>query len=324
MSETNPNHGNEVTKMSTDHASRSGVTIEDFCTEKHLAYVMQAGCNTQEFATGDKIIFWSEETLKNWAAEKDGSMLVAINQDMEIVGFLLAIFGKEKIATLENIHVREGFRKQGIASKLLNEFENRATRVGIKTLRSFCHTTNTAMYNLLTQHHYSEGILTQWYVNQPKLVNCGSGEGGFKIKRISIADVGEAMYANFLSILISDLNHQDTPSLDSAQIIHGAFLNETFVGLITASADKPTSKATIERIFIDRSKEASTVIKSLILSLTKYLAMQDISCVTIHPFTERNVSLDLMASLDTLGFKKRRVFVMNLKSVETSNNKERS
>jgi ribosomal protein S18 acetylase RimI-like enzyme len=300
------------------------VAIEDFCVEKHLAYIMQAGLNTQEFATGDKIIFWSEGDLKNWAAEKNGSMLVALNQDMEILGFLLAIFDGERIATLENIHVREGFRKQGIASKLLNEFENRAIRAGIKTLRSFCHTTNTAMSNLLTQHHYSEGILTQWYVNQPKLVNCESEEGGFQIKKIGISDVGQAMYANFLSILISDLNHQDTPILDFAQVIHGAFLNDSLVGLVTTSAHKPTSKATIERIFIDRSKEASVVIKSLILSSAKYLAMQDISCVTIHPFTEINVSLDLMASLDTLGFKKRRVFVMNLKSVKTSNDKEKS
>ena len=39
------------------------VTIEDFCVEKHLAYIMQAGQSTQEFATGDKIIFWSEEVL---------------------------------------------------------------------------------------------------------------------------------------------------------------------------------------------------------------------------------------------------------------------
>lgn len=300
------------------------VTIGDFCVEKHLAYVMQAGLSTQEFATGDKIIFWSEEDLKNWAAEKDGSMLVALNQDTEIVGFLLAIFDEGTTATLENIHVREGFRKQGIASQLLNEFENRATRAGIKKLRSFCHTTNTVMSNLLTRHHYSEGILTQWYVNQPKLVNCGSVEDEFQIKKIGMGDVDQATYTDFSSILISDLNHQDTPSLDLAQIIHGAFLNESLVGLITASAHKPTSKATIERIFIDRSKEASKIIKSLILSSAKYLATQDISCVTIHPFTERNVSLDLMASLDTLGFKKRRVFVMNLKSVKTSNDKEKS
>ncbi|PIT87395.1 MAG: hypothetical protein COU31_03125 [Candidatus Magasanikbacteria bacterium CG10_big_fil_rev_8_21_14_0_10_40_10] len=311
MSETNPNHGNSV-------------TIENFCTEKHLAYIMQAGQNTQEFATGDEIIFWSGEALKNWAAEKDGSMLVAINQDMEIVGFLLAIFDEGRTATLENIHVRESFRKQGIASKLLNEFENRAARVGMKKLRSFCHTTNTAMSNLLIRHHYSEGILTQWYVSQPSLVNCGSEESGFQIRKINIGDVDQITYANFSSILISDLDHQDTPSLDLAQIIHGAFLNGSLVGLMTASAHKPTSKATIERIFIDRSKEASTVIKSLILSSAKYLAMQDISCVTIHPFTEKNVSLDLMALLDALGFKKRRVFVMNLKSVKTSNDKEKS
>jgi len=323
LSETNSSHGNEATKMNTNHALLNSVTIEDFCTEKHLAYIMQTGQNTQEFATGDEIIFWSEEALKNWAVKKDGSMLVAINQKKEIVGFLLAIFEKGRTATLENIYVGEGFRKQGIASKLLNEFENRATRVGIKTLRSFCHTTNIAMSNLLARHHYSEGILTQWYVSQPKLANYGSKEGGFQIKKMGISDVGQAMYANFLSILISDLNHQDTPSLDLAQVIHGAFLNNSLVGLITVSAHKPTSKATIERIFIDRSKEASTVIKSLILSSAKYLAMQDISCVTIHPFTERNVSLDLMASLDTLGFKKRRVFVMNLKSVKRSD-KEKS
>src|SRR3989338_8412589 len=188
---------------------------------------MQVGQNTQDFATGDKIIFWSEEALQNWAMEKDGSMLVAINQKMEIAGFLLAIFCKEQIATLENIHVREGCRKQGIASKLLNEFENRATRVGVKTLRSFCHTTNTAMSSLLTRHHYSEGIWTQWYVNQPKLVNCESEEDGFQIKKIGISDIGQAMYADFLNILISDLNHQNTPSLDLAQVIHGAFLNDS-------------------------------------------------------------------------------------------------
>lgn len=323
MSETNPNHGNEVNKISTDHVPSDSVTIEYFCPKKHLAYVMQAGQRTKEFATGDKIIFWSEEALQNWATERNGSMLVAINQKMEIVGFLLAIFDEGRIATLENIHVREDFRKQGVASKLLNEFENRAARVGIKTLRSFCHTTNTGMSNLLTQHHYFEGILTQWCVNQPKLLNCESEKGECQIKRISIGDVDQATYANFLSILISDLNHQDTPSLDLAQVIHGAFLNDCLVGLITVSAHKPTSKATIERIFIDRSKEASMVIRSLISSSAKYLAVQDISFVTIHPFTEINVSLDLITSLDTLGFKKRRVFIMNLKSVKTSNDKEK-
>ena len=157
MPEINPDHESEATKMNTDHTSPNSVTIEDFCTEKHLVYIMQAGRNTQEFATGNEIIFWSEEALKNWAMGKDGSMLVAINQDMEILGFLLAIFDKERIATLENIHVREGFRRQGIASKLLNEFENRAIRVGIKILRSFCHTTNTAMSNLLTQTSLFQG-----------------------------------------------------------------------------------------------------------------------------------------------------------------------
>ena len=161
--------------------------------------------------------------------------------------------------------------------------------------------------------------MTQWYVNQPELVKYESKKDGFQIKRIHMTDIDEAMYANFLSTLISDMSHKDVPSLDSAQIIHGAFLNESLVGLITASVHKPTSKATIKRIFINHSKEASAIIKSLILSLTKYLVMQDISCVTIHPFIEKNVSLDLITSLDTLGFKKRRVFVMNLKSMKTSN-----
>ncbi|HEY4512378.1 MAG TPA: GNAT family N-acetyltransferase [Candidatus Paceibacterota bacterium] len=319
-----------MSKINADHRSKiahqhqgpsienlDGVTVRDFCMEKDLTYVMRVGRNTQEFATGEEIIFWSEETLSNWAKEKDGSMIVAVDQDAGIAGFLLATFSKGGVATLENIHVRENFRRQGIASKLLSEFEKHAVKADMKILRSFCHTTNTVMSHLLAQHHYSEGVLTQWYVNQLGLINSELKKDGVRVKQIHTTDISETQYAQFLSVLISDINHKNTPCLDSAQVIHGAFLEESLVGLITASIHKPTSKATIERIFVAQSTVASAIIESLILSLTEYLARQGTSCVTIHPFIEKDGSLDLITSLDVLGFKKRRAFMMNSKLVET-------
>ncbi len=295
------------------------IVIENFCAETHLSYVMNAGRNTQEFATGKEIIFWSDVALTNWSQEKDGSMIVAVNQNLEVVGFLFATFSKGGIATLENIHVGENFRRQSIASKLLDEFERRATKVGMKILRSFCHTTNTAMLNLLAQHHYSEGVLTQWYVIQPEFINSEFPKAEIQTKQVRAKDINEVQYAEFLSILISDMNYRNTPCLDSAQIIHGAFFGKSLVGLITASVHEPTSKATIERIFVTQSKETSAIIESLILSMTKCLSIQSISCVTIHPLIKKDTSLDLITSLDVLGFKKRRAFIMNTKLTETTN-----
>lgn len=292
------------------------IVIEDFCTERHLSHVMNAGKNTREFATGKEIIFWSEEALTNWSQEKDGSMIVAVNQNLEVVGFLFATFSKGGIATLENIHVGENFRRQSIASKLLDKFESRATKVGMKILRSFCHTTNMAMSNLLARHRYSEGVLTQWYVIQPEFINSEPSKSGIQTRQVRATDINKIQYTEFLSVLISDMNEANTPCLDSAHIIHGAFFDGSLAGLITASVHEPTNKATIERIFVTQSKETSAIIESLMLSMAKDLVIQGISCITIHPLIEKNVSLDLITSLDVLGFKKRRVFIMNTKLTE--------
>ncbi|MEF8700829.1 MAG: GNAT family N-acetyltransferase [Candidatus Accumulibacter sp. UW20] len=293
-----------------------GVIVRDFCTEKHLAYVMHVGRNTQEFATGEEIVFWSEETLKNWANEKDGSMIVAVDQDMEVAGFLFAIFSKGKVATIENIHVKKHFRRQGIASRLLSEFEKHSVEAGMRMLRSFCHVTNEAMTALLAKNNYSEGVLTQWYVNKLDFINSELKKKEVIVKQIQMYDIKKAQYSQFLSVLISDMESRNIPCLDSAQVIHGAFIKESLVGLITASIHELTGKATIERIFVAQATVVSAIIESLVLSLTEYLARQGASCVTIHPFIEKYGLLDLTISLDMLGFKRRRAFIMKSKLTE--------
>jgi uncharacterized protein len=298
------------------------VRIEDFSAVKHLPQVIEAGSATTEFATGDKIVFWSPEILKTWSQENGGAMLVAVNQRLEMIGFLLATFHESGIATLENIFVSVDFRGLGVGSILLDEFEGRAATAGMTRIRSFGHVTNEAISKLLVHRGYSEGILTQWYTGKPRAIKLATTklvEGDFSVRRLQHSDLEEldayeslgsnTSYAAPCSESVSIVDWLS----GSSQITYGAFRNDDPIGFVVVSIHAPTEKATIERVVVSDTHDASQTIESLLLSALRDSAMDKVNSLTAHPLVESGEASGFAAMLTSLEFKERRTFIANTK-----------
>ena len=302
------------------------LNIKDFCIEEHLSRVMEVGRKTVEFATGEEIVFWPPDALRLWSAQAGGPMLVAMNQHSGMIGFLFATLHEAGIATLENLYVADGFRRQGIANRLLDEFESRAVGAHMKTIRSFGHVTNAAISRLLIQRGYSEGVLTQWCVGRPQTMNWVSKRPlneRISVRRTQPLDLDGAGCV----ALLDDGVAYDAPCGDcvkltdwllcSDQIVYGAFHDQRLVGLVVASIHEPTNKATIERILVAHPSAASSIVELLLLPLLRDLAVRGVSCITAHPSIEETGVPGLIETLVLLGFEKRRIFRVHSKVVHS-------
>jgi GNAT superfamily N-acetyltransferase len=296
--------------------------IKDFCIEKHLSRVLEVGRKTSEFATGEEIVFWPPDVLRLWSEQAGGPMLVATNQHSGMIGLLFATFHEAGIATIENLYVADGFRRQGIANRLLDEFESRAVDARMKMIRSFSHATNAAVSRLLLQRGYSEGVLTQWCVWKPQtmnLVRMSRPIEGISVRQIQPSDLdGAGCDALQDSGLAYEAPGGDCANLrdwllGSNQIVYGAFYNQRLVGLIVASIHNPTSKATIERILIAHPSAATSIVELILFPLLRDLAVRGIFYVIAHPSIEETGQQGLIVHLGLLGFEKRRIFKVHSK-----------
>ncbi len=81
---------------------------------------------------------------------KEKDLLFVAEQDKEIIGYLSGKLNLNKeIVLLENVFVKEGFRKKGIAKKLINAFSSKWIAPKYKIIQLNCPERLREFYNKL-------------------------------------------------------------------------------------------------------------------------------------------------------------------------------
>lgn len=93
----------------------------------------------------------------------------------KIAGFLMAeIWKLKKYSFLSNLYVNPAFRKEGVASKLQQEYENYCKRHKLTTIMALVLLRNRAMRRWCEKHGYAKGH--KFFLYEKKLV-AGAPEG---------------------------------------------------------------------------------------------------------------------------------------------------
>jgi ribosomal protein S18 acetylase RimI-like enzyme len=136
-----------MTKEDVERVHGSGVDVEAFQT---------TGAEAKESP------FWPKEKLQEWVKSGEDVLLVAEDND-EIVGYFLSHLHEiTGTAYIENLYVREEYRRQGIGEQLLHEGINRIVEDGGRYISALTKTNNEAMQELLQKTDFNKGDTFVW------------------------------------------------------------------------------------------------------------------------------------------------------------------
>lgn len=132
--------------------------------EKDIEEIYKLGKGEKYFSVNEKDPgFWPVETLVNWFDSPNGIMLVAENDEKEIVGFALAnIIPEIKQVLFQNLFIKANYRKQGIAFCLIIELINEAKSKGVNYICGMTDITNEPMLNLCDKVGFEKGHAHFW------------------------------------------------------------------------------------------------------------------------------------------------------------------
>lgn len=93
--------------------------------KKDISEICLMGNSVKEFEVDDDVVsFWPEHVLEKIVKSKNAICLKCVEND-DILGFIIVAYLKDfSKATIENIFVKEEYRKQGIGRKLVLEVIN--------------------------------------------------------------------------------------------------------------------------------------------------------------------------------------------------------
>lgn len=288
--------------------------VVDFNTSKHMEELVKIGNKTSSFAAGKKIIFWSPEILTKWKEKNSGPMLIVLDSKQNLRGFLLATFHISGIATLENIYVDTDFRREGIATRLLQCFENLAVKNKMKIIRTFSQNANKSMETFLRRNNYSIGIKTRWFsvnpncVFSPTLINL-SNVNIRKLTPIDLTKVIEFLNYNSLHTggIIFNPKIKFADWIESSNnSLYGAFSSSNnILSLIIVSVYESLQKATIDYFGCKRKYFKSHFLEMLFSFIVKSNKLRNITYLSIHPPINKQY---INKILTPLGFEKKNIF----------------
>lgn len=116
--------------------------------------------NTPELYGGsyEKDAYSKEEIKENLKGRKTDFVLIAEEEGRRMIGFLLAeISKKRKYSYLENLYVKQNYRKKGVASKLMEIYEDECKKKKIKEITLLTLKTNKDMNLFLINKNYRRG-----------------------------------------------------------------------------------------------------------------------------------------------------------------------
>lgn len=290
------------------------IQIDDVKNAAQLRKIRVLGLRTPEFAAGERVLFWPLETLSSWLTNAGGPLLVAMDDHLKIVGFLLGTFHGVGIATIENIHVVARWRRRGIARMLIGEFEKRASDARMTTLRSLCHEANAAGAAVLDRCDYRRGSRTAW-------LSCRvEHDAGLIQYRVPVGlSVRKAMSQDIAAVTRLTRRHhwlpwgltpQAFPLIDwmarSDCTVCAAFDGAKMVGLGIISVHQAVCKASIECLGVIPSSKDTSELCALMVALLGETVGSEATYISAHP---DELAVSEITSLVAAGFVRQRTFV---------------
>jgi len=129
---------------------------EDVIAVQGLAY------KEERFQVSGQACFWDKEQLDNWS-KSEGDVCLVAEHNGEIIGFVLSQYhqptGK---ATIENLFVRSGYRKQGIGRELFIECSLTLKSNGATYQCGMVEPGNESMLSIIKRARFDEGKTFVW------------------------------------------------------------------------------------------------------------------------------------------------------------------
>ncbi|MFZ2484456.1 MAG: GNAT family N-acetyltransferase [Minisyncoccia bacterium] len=129
-----------------------------------IEQIHKLGNSAQEFTVGVWEGFWSKDNLLNWSKSEEDLMLVAVNENNEVIGFsLYAVHIPTGKVTWENLFVSKECRQQGIGKKLVLEGLKELEKMGYNYVALQNHNDNQDDFaSYLEQFGFKRGDMVMW------------------------------------------------------------------------------------------------------------------------------------------------------------------
>mgnify|MGYP001567578995 FL=1 len=106
---------------------------------------------------------YSKDWLEEVANDKKRNIFLVAEKDGEMAGFLIAHILTGRDIFLNDLYVKQNYRKQGIANKLMDELGKFSKKIGSKFSMGLVLTANKKMQNLFRKKDYIKGHTFYYY-----------------------------------------------------------------------------------------------------------------------------------------------------------------
>lgn len=125
--------------------------------------VYEMGKEVPEFKVGDSPGFWGKEDLERWIKDRGEDILLVVEVDEQIIGFILAKYHKAtRLGTITDIFVKEELRGKGIGIKLLEETKSQLLDKGATYLYALIKKQNDPSLGLFKSAGFTKGCDMTW------------------------------------------------------------------------------------------------------------------------------------------------------------------
>jgi ribosomal protein S18 acetylase RimI-like enzyme len=131
--------------------------------ESDIEDIHKLGSTEAQFQVNEETtLFWSKEVLQECITSNTGSILVA-KEGSELIGFIIANYNPTfKKGILENILVKKEYRKQNIATKLIEEITSALENLGCEYICGHIEEENIPSQNLFVKSKFTKGNSFIW------------------------------------------------------------------------------------------------------------------------------------------------------------------
>ena len=130
--------------------------------------VFRLGADISEFQVTPDIGFWTQEQLLSWLTKEDDPLLVA-ETDGEIIGFILCqVHRQTGKATVENIFVKDKYRRHHVGSALLHDCLTKLETIGVTFVCALTSIDNSPVASFWKQHGFQHGHEFTWFERSVK------------------------------------------------------------------------------------------------------------------------------------------------------------
>lgn len=124
---------------------------------------------TPELQSGHKEETYPEYWVKACLKDVDRDLVLILEDNKNIIGFVIAeIWKSKRYSYLLDIFVVPKYRKQGIATKLMQEYERRCKKLKLNKISMLVLTTNNKMQSFIEKMNHKCGSKFYFYEKRLK------------------------------------------------------------------------------------------------------------------------------------------------------------